>query len=316
MATNITQPPIQNTSQNILNNPVISAAANARLADTAEARPKPIGWLSNIINIANKIVSFGFDFFLLYTIVPTPGITPPIQVGWMIKFAVIVVSYIVINIVLSIIIYGGLIPGYYSTYNTNYSNFYEFLKKQYTAYQSNFSSRILEESGDYTTTYILAWYPVILDPAYNKAKNIEEYKDYITDQLLKNKDNPKDKPVYDYFISMPDRFQEYAANQESYVYKSIQYWILMLCIILFVIPIKYILVDLPPVTSVLPVPPVPPVPPVSRTNPPSISITSSATYPNPPPISPITIASYNNNNFFPSVTQQQSSTRKARPIFP
>ena len=225
------------------------------LLTAAEKMPSWGSWLSNFFYNCNLVVAFLFDLILVYTL-PTESSIAPSNAGFVVKLLLIVATYAVVNIILNILVFTVFIPLYYKYYTNKYSNFSWFLEKQYKSYQSKFGVQFLEEKGDMKTIGILAAYPVVLNDTYNKTSNIDEYRKYIRDNIgsaLKKieNDNPGNITIddalvayiTDYFLKMPDNFLTYVNDRETFMSQTIQMWILMICIILFFIPVKYTIVD-------------------------------------------------------------------------
>mgnify|MGYP001222969966 CR=1 FL=1 len=63
-------------------------------------------------------------------------------------------------------------------------------------------------------------------------------------KILDDMDDNKKNEIIDYFLTMDDKFLKYVENRERFMSQSIQMWIIMLCSILFFIPIKYTFVDI------------------------------------------------------------------------
>lgn len=243
------EPSIQSQSTN---DPTINQAeANAYniLLDVAQKRPKLLDNVTSFFNKFNMIFAFAFDSLLFYT----PGLTetPPDVVSFITKILVIGVSYLIINIVLSIFIYSIFIPIFYDSYAKSYSCFQTYVHNQYIAYQAKFGVKLLEQSGDLKTMGILAVFNTVANTKYNTAKNIDEYKSFIynnIDAALKRLKDPvldteTIQKIKDYFMGLPDEFKKHTKLKEIYVYQTIQLWVIMLCTILFVIPIKYTIID-------------------------------------------------------------------------
>lgn len=225
------------------------------LLTAAEKMPSWGNRLSNFFYNCNLVVAFLFDLILVYTL-PTEKSIPPTSAGLLVKLLLIVATYAVVNIVLNVLVFTVFIPLYYKYYTNKYSNFSWFLEKQYKSYQSKFGVQFLEEKGDMKTIGILAAYPVVLNNTYNKTSNIDEYRKYIRDNIgtaLKKIEADKTSSIIiddaliayvtDYFLKMPDNFLTYVHDRETFMSQTIQMWILMLCIILFFIPVKYTIVD-------------------------------------------------------------------------
>lgn len=236
-----------------------SALGFKALLHTAEKMPSWGSWISNLFYNFNLIVAFVFDLLLVYTLPTETSIAP--EPGFFVKLLLIIATYAVVNIVLNILVFTVFIPLYYKFYTNNYTNYSRFLEKSYKAYQSKFGVQFLEERGDLKNIGILAVYPVILDHTYNRTSSIEEYKKYVRDNIgnalkkIKDDENMKKNlkdikienipvdEVRDYFLEMPKNFIDYVQERETFMSQSIQMWILMICAILFFIPIKYTVVD-------------------------------------------------------------------------
>lgn len=223
--------------------------ALSRMLEVAEKRPKWADGIAAFFYNVNLVAAFAFDSLLFYT--PGRGESPPDVVGFFTKLLVIVAAYAIINIALSLIIYGIFIPVFYASYASSYRCFQTFLRNEYLAYQTKFGVKLLEESGDLKTMGILAVFDTVSHTKHNDSKNVKEYREFINNTIvptLKTIQTPKldDKTIgeiKDYFMGLPEEFKKHARRKETYVYTSIQYWVVMLCIVLFVIPIKYTILD-------------------------------------------------------------------------
>jgi len=238
-----------NISQQPEEEEIARVAALKRLLDVAEKRPKWADGIAAFFYNVNLVAAFAFDSLLFYT--PGRGESPPDVVGFFTKILVIVAAYAVINIALSVIIYGVFIPVFYASYASSYRCFQTFLRNEYLAYQTKFGVKLLEESGDLKTMGILAVFDTVSHTKHNSSKNVREYREFINNTIvptLQSIQTPKfDKhtieEIKDYFMGLPEEFKKHARRKETYVYTSIQYWVVMLCIVLFVIPIKYTILD-------------------------------------------------------------------------
>lgn len=245
---NLVPQPTSQTTNNSDETRVEAVAYNI-LLETAQKRPKILDNITGIFYKLNLVVAFAFDSLLFYT----PGLTetPPDVVSFITKLLVIGVSYIIINIMLSIFIYAIFIPVFYSYYLNSYSSFQTFVRNQYLAYEAKFGVKLLEQYGDLKTMGILAVFNTVSNTKYNKSKNINEYRSFINNDidasLKKLKDPVLDSEIIekikDYFMGLPNEFKHHAKLKEKYIYQSIQLWVAMLCSIIFVIPIKYMIID-------------------------------------------------------------------------
>lgn len=200
------------------------------------------GGISAAFYNINLFASFLFESLLFYT--PDNNNPTPELVGFFIKILLIISSYIVINISL-FLIYVCFIPLFYAAYLKNYNNFQQFLQNQKKAFNSKFGVKLLAKADDPKTVGILALFDSVVNPDINTAKNIDEYKTFINkdikDTIDKYMFRTEAQAILNYFMGLPDEFEKYAKRKESYIYISIQYWVVMLCVILFVIPIKYVI---------------------------------------------------------------------------
>ncbi|NBX71380.1 hypothetical protein EBQ91_00495 [bacterium] len=215
---------------------------SGRIDQEVKKQSRWAGRISAVFYNINQFISFFFDSLLFYT--PDDNYPTPELVGFFIKILLIISSYIAINISL-FLIYACFIPVFYAAYLKSYSNFQQFLRNQKKAFNSKFGVKLLEKADDPKTVGILALFDSVVNPDINTAKNIDEYKTFINkdikDAIDKYMFRTEAQAILNYFMGLPDEFEKYAKRKESYIYISIQYWVVMLCIILFVIPIKYVI---------------------------------------------------------------------------
>jgi hypothetical protein len=229
-------------------------ALNAMLA-VAKSRPTTKGFIESIFYNINLIIAYLFDSLLFYTIDPDQPI--PTTISFITKILLIIVTYFILSFVSSLLT--TTIPLYYSTYKVKPENFVSFLNKQRKMFENNANTKILEENGDEKTNAISIWYSKILDNKFDSKNFIDDYKSYVDnfqDYLILKKDpktnadikakpdDPGVKEAYDYFMSMPDKFTEYIEKQSIFIIKTIQFWIVMLCVIIAVSNINYTFVDI------------------------------------------------------------------------
>lgn len=219
-----------------------TASVFSILLKAANNRPTPQGIFMKILLGLNTIFSASFEALLYYYIDENSGPIPK-SVSLITKIILIIIIYCIMNIAAAIMYI--TIPIYFTIYTKNFNNFKSFLMMTFKKYENNPSKQYLASINDDNTKWILQNYSTIITKFDNDIKNMDNYKNYINTVI-----KIPDVQITNYLLSLPDEYDTYIKNKQKYMFEALQYWIVMICCITFVITIRYI------PTKILPVSPI------------------------------------------------------------